>query len=62
MEILNLLDERKACLPNTPYSIAKFFCTNILLELYKKEKFPVTIFRLFQVYGPNKMIIGLYLF
>ncbi len=46
------IHETKKCSPNTPYSIAKISCTNILLNLYLNIKFPVTIFRLFQVYGP----------
>jgi|TARA_B100001063_G_scaffold229116_1_gene241061 nucleoside-diphosphate-sugar epimerase len=48
------IHEEAKCKPNTPYSIAKISCTNILLNLYFNEKFPVTIFRLFQVYGPNQ--------
>ena len=28
-----------------------------LLKLYKKNKFPVTILRIFQAYGPIKTII-----
>lgn len=46
--------ETVKCFPNTPYSIAKISCTKILLNLYLNIKFPVTIFRLFQVYGPNQ--------
>ena len=38
----------------TPYAIAKFSCSKYLMELFKKNKFPVTIFRLFQVYGPKQ--------
>jgi len=48
------IKENNICTPKTPYSIAKFLCTNILLNLYKEEKFPVTILRLFQVYGPKQ--------
>lgn len=48
------INETVKCLPNTPYSIAKISCTNILLNLHLNIKFPVTIFRLFQVYGPNQ--------
>lgn len=48
------IHEKAKCQPNTPYSIAKISCTNILLNLYFNEKFPVTIFRLFQVYGPKQ--------
>lgn len=48
------LSETNKCFPNTPYSIAKASCTNILLNLYLNVKFPATIFRLFQVYGPGQ--------
>lgn len=36
------------------YGKAKFLATRYLLELYKKERFPVTILRLYLVYGPNQ--------
>ncbi len=42
------------CKPKTPYAIAKYLCTNYLIQLFLKNKFPVTIFRLFQVFGPNQ--------
>ncbi len=48
------LKESYKCKPNTPYSIAKFLCTNFLLNLSKKKNLPVTILRLFQVYGPKQ--------
>lgn len=44
--------ESTKCLPNTPYAIAKISCSNIILSLCRNKKFPATIFRLFQVYGP----------
>lgn len=44
--------ESTKCLPNTPYAIAKISCTNIVLNFCLKKKFPATIFRLFQIYGP----------
>lgn len=46
------IHESTECLPNTPYAIAKISCTNIILSLCRNIKFPATIFRLFQVYGP----------
>ena len=46
--------ENVKCFPNTPYSIAKLASTNVLLNLYLNENFPVTICRLFQVYGPKQ--------
>lgn len=36
------------------YGKAKFLATKYLLGLFKKEKFPVTILRLYLVYGPNQ--------
>ena len=51
---LSPLKEHINCRPKTPYSIAKLACTNLLLNLYQKQKFPVTILRLFQVYGPDQ--------
>lgn len=46
--------ESSICTPLTPYAIAKFLCTKHLKSLFEKKKFPVTIFRLFQVYGPKQ--------
>ena len=48
------LKEQMRCFPKTPYSIAKLTSTNVLKYLHQQEKFPVTILRLFQVYGPNQ--------
>ena len=36
------------------YGRAKFLATKYLLGLFEKEKFPVTILRLYLVYGPNQ--------
>ena len=48
------IKETTTCKPKTPYSIAKFLCTKYLINLYLKSNFPVTIFRLFQVYGSKQ--------
>ena len=48
------INEQIVCRPKTPYAIAKLYCTNFLLYLYETQKFPVIIFRLFQVYGPKQ--------
>lgn len=48
------IKETSFCTPQTPYAIAKFLCTKHLMSLFKKKKFPVTILRLFQVYGPQQ--------
>lgn len=44
--------ENFKCKPKSIYGKAKFLSTNYLLNLYLKKKFPVTIVRLYQVYGP----------
>ena len=41
-------------LPFSPYSLAKLTCTNILQMLYRTEKLPVVIIRLFLVYGEGQ--------
>ena len=42
--------------PKSIYTKAKFLATKYLLNLYKDEKFPVTILRLYQAYGPKQDI------
>jgi dTDP-glucose 4,6-dehydratase len=44
--------ENFKCAPRSFYGRAKFLSTQYLLDLYKKKKFPVTVLRLYQVYGP----------
>jgi len=41
-------------LPNSPYALAKLAATQFLLMLHNTKKFPVTILRFFQVYGPKQ--------
>ena len=36
------------------YSYSKYLATKHLLSMYKRNKFPVTIFRLYLVYGPGQ--------
>ena len=48
--------ENFKCLPKSAYGKAKYFSTKYLLNLSKKKKFPVTIVRLYQVYGPYQDI------
>ena len=43
--------ENFKCKPRSVYGKAKFLSTKYLLNLYKK-KFPITVIRLYQVYGP----------
>ncbi len=46
--------ETSKCNPKSIYSKAKYLSTKYLIKLYKKKKFPCTIFRLYQVYGPKQ--------
>ena len=41
-------------IPDSYYSLSKLASTQFLLMLYKNYKFPTTILRLFQVYGPGQ--------
>ena len=47
-------NENQHGLPNSPYALAKLAATQFLLMLYNTKKFPVTILRFFQVYGPKQ--------
>jgi len=40
------------CKPKSTYGLSKFLTTQYFLNLHKKNNFPVTILRLYQVYGP----------
>ena len=40
--------------PITSYAFAKLASINLLIMLYKTENFPITVLRLFLVYGPNQ--------
>ena len=40
--------------PKTIYNKAKFMASKYLIKLYNKKKFPVSILRLYQVYGPKQ--------
>lgn len=46
--------ENRNCLPNSIYGISKLKSTNYLLEIFESIRFPVTVLRLFQVYGPKQ--------
>ena len=46
------LKESNKTKPKSYYGKAKLLITKDLLNLYKKNKFPVTILRIFQAYGP----------
>ena len=47
-------NEKQQGLPYSPYALAKLASTKFLLMLYDTKKFPTTILRLFQVYGPQQ--------
>jgi nucleoside-diphosphate-sugar epimerase len=40
--------------PISPYAVGKVASVNLLTMLYKTEKFPVTILRVFNIYGPKQ--------
>ena len=44
------------CRPQSIYAKSKFLASKYLLNLYKKKKFPVTVLRLYQAYGPKQDI------
>jgi dTDP-glucose 4,6-dehydratase len=44
--------ENYKCKPESTYGISKFMATQYFLNLHVKNNFPVTILRLYQVYGP----------
>jgi nucleoside-diphosphate-sugar epimerase len=44
--------ETAKCIPRSPYGKDKLNCTNYLLKAYDLFKFPSTIFRIYQAYGP----------
>ena len=44
--------ENFQCKPKSVYGRSKFLSTKYLLNLYNKKKLPVTVVRLYQVYGP----------
>lgn len=46
--------EHFKCKPLSFYGKAKFLSTKYLIDLYAKKKTPVTILRLYQIYGPNQ--------
>ena len=48
--------ENQRCNPLSIYNKAKFLASKYLLSTYKKKKFPVTILRLYQAYGPRQDI------
>ena len=48
--------ETMKCHPLSIYNKAKFLASKHLLNTYKKKKFPVTILRLYQAYGPRQDI------
>ncbi len=52
--------EKSSEIPFSPYGLSKKFLSDYLISYYKQKKIPITIVRLFLVYGPgqkkNRMI------
>ena len=48
--------ETAKCVAKSFYGKAKLASTRYLIKQHKLKKFPVTIFRLYQAYGPNQDI------
>jgi nucleoside-diphosphate-sugar epimerase len=48
-------EESLKCYPKTRYALAKYKINKYLLHCFDKYNFPVTILRLYQVYGPNQL-------
>tara|TARA_B100001123_G_C15270661_1_gene1010211 strand:+ start:553 stop:1464 length:912 start_codon:yes stop_codon:yes gene_type:complete len=46
--------ENAKCNPRSVYGKAKLLSSNHLVALFKKQKFPCTILRLYQAYGPKQ--------
>ena len=46
--------ESDHCSPKSLYAMSKLASTEFLLMLYNTEKFPATILRFFQIYGPKQ--------
>ena len=46
--------ESDHCSPKSLYALSKLASTEFLLMLYNTEKFPATILRFFQIYGPKQ--------
>ena len=47
-------DENTKCRPLSTYGKAKLSASLFLKKLFKKKKFPFTVLRFYQVYGPNQ--------
>lgn len=46
--------ENISCKPRSAYAKAKFLSSQYLIKCFKKFNFPVTILRIYQVYGPKQ--------
>lgn len=42
------------CKPKSAYGLAKLNATKYSIKIFKKFNFPITVLRLYQVYGPNQ--------
>jgi UDP-glucose 4-epimerase len=46
--------ENSICNPDSIYGKSKLLATMYLIKLFKEEKFPVTVLRVYQAYGPQQ--------
>jgi len=46
--------EGKGKVPKSTYYKSKYLATKLLISLYKKKNFPISILRLYQAYGPRQ--------
>jgi nucleoside-diphosphate-sugar epimerase len=46
--------ENSSCSPKSIYGYSKFLASVYLVNLFEKKKFPATVLRLYQVYGPKQ--------
>ena len=53
-KILSPHSEMQKCKPLTIYGKSKYSATNYLVKNYKKKKFPFTVLRLYQTFGPKQ--------
>ena len=58
-KIANKVKESKICNPNSIYGMSKYYSEKLFQRL-RKHSIKVTIFRLFNIYGPNQDLENLY--
>lgn len=53
-DISSPFSEKQNCFPKSPYGLAKFSVTKYFENIFEVYNFPVTVLRLFQVYGSKQ--------